>query len=544
MGDEFKDKLKDDVITQSDDLEAQMEAAKAKFEKELDEEGNSSPIMDLKSSKDKEAALKEEIKRALKDKIGDEPEVSEKEKAKVESEAKAEESTEDEAIEKEERSPEVETVEKDDGDELIIEDKSKSNVKFPKGYILKLEKLHNMKMKMYRYQVEKHEINPDKELFYQTIKDERYLLSLRTKYSEEERKIFEEYEDKFKQEEMAEQKKVRDELKLKGYEFDKLVTELKEINDEIAYVQKMQLNSTDREKGQITEEDAKKRLLKADDQKAKVLAEISILNPQLLIEERDEKAKMNAERNNMVGYANISKQEEELDGGTIKNQRYAESQEGKISYNLGMNNDYYQKELLRRKKENEYQLYKLKQQLEELPENPVTADDISKKANILAEMQEVNNQIKIGNQMEKQLNSNMDKNTPDVAAFVSSSKEYEKDYEKTENNFKETDEYVELLDKQEAEPIIDTPENDEEEKEIEEFAVGATAGMAVAEAASGNIPAAVGSACISASLVRDVNNKEDAEEYLKIVNKSDSMKRERQQAEVELKAAEDKATEI
>lgn len=538
MEDEFKDKLKDDVANQSDDIEVQMEAAAAQFEAELNDanNGNSSPIIDLKSSKEKEAALREEIKRALKDKIGDHPEIDEKEKTKVEAESETEE--------KEERSPEVESVEKDDGDELIVDAAGKSNVKFPKGYISKLEKLHNMKMGMYRSQVEKHEINPDKELFYQTIKGEKYLLSLRTKYSDEERKIFEEYEDKFKQEEMTEQKKVRDELKLKTIDFDKLVTELKNINDEIAYVQKMQLNSTDREKGQITEEDAKKRLLKADERKARVLAEISILNPQLLIEERDEKAKMNKERINMVGYENISKQADELSDATMKNERYAENQEGKINYNLGMNNDYYQNEFLRRKQENEYQLYKLKKQLEELPENPVTADDISKKANILAEMQEVNNQIKIGNQMEKQLNSNMDKNIDDVAAFVSSGKEYEKEYEETENNFKETDEYVELLEKQEAEPIIDTPVNDEEEKEIEEFAAGATAGMAVAEAASGNIPAAVGSACISASLVRDVNNKEDAEAYLKVVDKSDSMKRERQQAEVELKAAEEKATEI
>lgn len=530
MEDDFKKSLADNVVTggmtdgiEHEDIETAIKDAAQKFEEELNNANNGevSPIMDLKLSKEQEAKLRDEIKRALKDKVGE--------------------------IEKEERSPEVETVEKDDVDEMIVETSSEEKTKAapevvaPKGYLAKLEKLHQMKMKMYMGQVEQHKANPDEELFYNTIKYEKYVLSLRSKYTKEEQQEVAEYEDRYKQEEMAAQRKVRNELNIKVHNFDELVTELKEINDEIEYVQHLQLQSTDRDEGKITEEDAKHRLIIANQKKTKVLADISVLNPQLLIEEREQKHQMDATERNMVGSRNMAMQNNDMSAGTKQSSKFIEGQQNKAEHTLKSDFDYYKKQLQRRNQENRYKYNELKNMLNDLPENPVTADDIKKKANILSQMQEVNTQIEQGEKLERNLDNNMDKNSDEIGAFLAADEEYTEGYQKREEQFREVDEYVTIVEEQEGEEIVEKPiasEEKEEERDLAEFGAGVAAGMAISAADSGDVPAAVGCALISSSLVRDVNNYDDAKEYLNSFDKSNRMKKEREQAQNELAAAE------
>lgn len=540
MGNNFKKDLEENVKVPEQDFDKAMEEAKAKFEQEILDanKDNTSPIIDLKLSKEQEVELRKEIAKALKGKLDKVESIDEQEKDKEDLPDLSEQ--------------DKDSKELDDGDELIVEvkedknkdkkdekEQDKEDSSVAKGYLDKLEELHNLKMKMYREQVEKHEINPNEDLFYKVIFMERQLALKRARYSEEDQEKFRETEEKFKKQEMAEQKKVRDELKLNVYEFDKKVTELKEANDEIEYVEKLQIQSTERDSGKITDEDAKKRLQIANEKRTKVLAEISILNPELLMDEKAKKQQMDVAERTVVGSQNLKKQDEvskEVEG----NINYAKSTDAKTGAKLELNNDYYQKELQKSRENYEMQLERLKIELKELPENPVTADDMSKKANILAQMKQVKEQIELGDDLEKSMQYNMEKDTDEVDKFVSAGKEYNQDMDKTEEGFEETDEYVKMVEEQEGEKSLENPENTREEDKQEvvedEVLTAGMAGYAMAEEGY-EIPVAVGCACIAGSLVRNVNDPEEAKAYLAVADKSPEQ-REREKAQQKLKNAE------
>jgi hypothetical protein len=109
-----------------------------------------------------------------------------------------------------------------------------------------------------------------------------------------------------------------------------------------------------------------------------------------------------------------------------------------------------------------------------------------------------------------------------------------------EEGFDETDEYIGIIEKQEGEQSLENPENTREENKQEvledEVLTAGMAGYAMAEEGH-EIPVAVGCACIAGSLVRNVNDPEEAKDYLAVADKSPEQ-REREQAQQELKNAE------
>lgn len=548
MEDNFERDLKENVNVPEQDFDKAMEDAATKFEQELSDanKDNPSPITDLEPHEEKETKLRQEIEKALKSKLDkmepvEDVEDANKDKQDLPDLSDGQELTDDKQQEESKEMPDELIVEVQEEDkEKEEEEPNKEDSSVEKGYLNRLEQLHNLKMQMYREQVAKHEVNPNEQLFYKIIIMERQLVYQRSKYSIEEQEKFKEIEEKFKKEEMAEQKKVRDELKINVLNFDRLVTELKRLNEEIEYVEKLQFQSTERDSGKITEEDAAKRLQIANEKRTKLLAEIAILNPDLMVEKQNKKEEMETAARTIIGSGNIQEQNENLSDEIKKNIKYANSTDLKTKASLNMNDDYYKKELQRSKENHIYQFQKLEKELKELPEEPVSADDMAKKANILAQMKQVKSQIIQDEKLEKSMQDNMEKDNDEINEFIASDKELKEDFDKTEKGFKETDEYVEMIEKKEGEIFLDNPENTiEENKEeaIEDTIV--TAGMAgyVMADKGHKIQAAIGCSLIASSLVRDVNNLEDANEYLNVVDKSEEQK-EREEAQQELKGVE------
>lgn len=544
MENDFKEQLAKNVNKDDKNLDLGQSMQTAdEHELKKANEGNPSPITDLKTSKGKLAELRREIDEILKEKyIKDNP--SPITDLKISKEKLAELRKEIDEILKEnekneiklEEKEDVEIDAKDDKEEEQLPEKEDSSVM--KGYLDRLEILHNLKMEMYDEQIKKNEICPNEDLFYKTIFLERELMAQREKLSQQEQDGLLEIEEKYKKEEMVKQKKIRDQLKIEARNFDKLVTALKEVNDEIKYVQKLQLQSTERDTGMITEEDAEKRLIIANEKRTKILAEISIINPDLILEKKEQQHQMEQVKRDVVG-GEINP--EDYSEETQKNIKYANATDKKTEYTFKSNDNYYKKEIEESIISYKEQFEKLKKRLNELPNEPETADDIKEKANILVQMRQVKGQITQTDELIKSMEDNMANKINDTREFEKIKKEGSAKLGETKKGFKETEEYVGIIEQEEggksfAHPL-NTNEANKDEVIKDEVMVSAMMGYVMADKEK-EIPTAAGCAFISASLITNVNDPEDAREYLKTVGNSEKIQKEREEAQQELKGEE------
>lgn len=549
MENDFKEQLaknvnKDYKDDKNLDLGQSIQKAEQDFKHELKKanEGNPSPITDLKTSKGKLAELRREIDEILKEKyIKDNS--SPITDLKISKEKLAELRKEiDEILEENEKNEikleekeDAEIDAKDDKEEEQLPEKEDSSVM--KGYLDRLEILHNLKMEMYDEQIKKNEICPNEDLFYKTIFLERELMAQREKLSQQEQDGLLEIEEKYKKEEMVKQKKIRDQLKIEARNFDKLVTALKEVNDEIKYVQKLQLQSTERDTGMITEEDAEKRLIIANEKRTKILAEISIINPDLILEKKEQQHQMEqVKRDVMGGEINPEDYSEE----TQKNIKYANATDKKTEYTFKSNDNYYKKEIEESIISYKEQFEKLKKRLNELPNEPETADDIKEKANILVQMRQVKGQITQTDELIKSMEDNMAHKTNDTREFEKIKKEGSAKLGETNKGFKETKEYVGIIEKEEVMQSFAHPLNTNEankDKVIKDEAmVSAMIGYVMEDEEKETPPA--GCALIPPSLIINVNKLTEAGPYLEAVGNIEKIQKEREEAKQELEGVE------
>ena len=156
-------------------------------------------------------------------------------------------------------------------------------------------------------------------------------------------------------------------------------------------------------------------------------------------------------------------------------------------------------------------------------------------------MRQVKGQITQTDELIKSMEDNMANKINDTREFEKIKKEGSAKLGETKKGFKETEEYVGIIEQEEggksfAHPL-NTNEANKDEVIKDEVMVSAMMGYVMADKEK-EIPTAAGCAFISASLITNVNDPEDAREYLKTVGNSEKIQKEREEAQQELKGEE------
>lgn len=481
-------------------------------------------IMTLEEKKEWEKKLKQEIKRALKEHITDERS-KKQEKAISEEKDKPKDDLVDLGTETEDLAK----------SEDIKEDNVSSDTE--KAYLDKSQIIHDLKMKMYKEQINKHTMTPNKEIFYKILELEKENKYLRRDIKEPSDKLKEQESQNIKSE-MEYEKRIRDVFMVKAKRVDRLSFELKECNDKIADLKKFQLDRTTRPEKAFDADEYKKRIDDYEAKRLNVLIAIYLENPKLMEEEILETKELKLQRKRALDPADAEKiaiLSDDAKGEITDNSRYAMSREQKATKLIENVNSFMQKEEDKELINARESIERLEIERKKLPKNPTSIEDIEKVTAItrqLADLKQVEENLETGS-----TRGELDPKKQIQEANKDTTDSYD-NRQKVNNSLNKINEVIKEVKQETDEQRLENPTKTTKET-AGNLVKHAAVGYSVAGGTKGEV--AVGAMLFREGLREKINDPETIEGAEKIVEAEDSIDKDtKKQISKDLESAERK----
>lgn len=479
------------------------------------------PIMTLQEKREWERKLKLEIKRALEDNKKKDKKES---KEETDSKDKKEELEDQGEVSEEKLNKEVVK------DENELEDNSGADTE--KAYLDRQEIIHRLKIEMYRKQIDKHTITPDKDLFYQIVELERQNKLERRKIKEPTHELKEKETEMLKSE-MAYEKKIRDAFMVKAKKVDTLAIELKECNDKIKDLKKFQLEKVSKPDKAFDPDEYNKRLDDYEAQRLNVLMAIYLMEPKQMEIEQEELSKLKQDRNRAIQPGDIERIQnlpDDVKEEVIANTKYGATREAKAEEYVSGTNEYIKNSKSEELIQAEAAIDELEKERKKLPKNPTTVEDIEKVTLLTRQLSEAKS---VKESLEEK-----DKVGTDKEEIITEAGQIKKEGETREKVAKELEDVEEVIDSAKVkaeEKRIEDPYNNTKEL-VNETAKGAIIGGMVAGEKGAKVGAGVGFLSELREQRQDPSKMPDAKDILKNEKEIDS--KSQREVSKELKEAE------
>lgn len=379
----------------------------------------------------------------LKSKIKDDENIVDNKKTNIENKSLDEIKKQKEEKEKEEEEK------KQTGEEKEEKEPDKQDASNVKAYEDAMQKLHDYRIYVVNRQVDEKRLVCNEQEFIKDVELEKKKIALKASLTEEEKAKVQAKEEKLNQEERKSKDIIDSKVRERSRKYAENMLKLHKVNLELKYIHKLQ------EENKISKEEYDKRKEIALNEQTKIKGEVEKLEPQELLTAMKQQKQMNKERKLILGKDYEEEAFKQASDEEKENLKYEKSKKLKQEQNL----EFAEKEKLdnpkRRIDERQTHMENLKKELDKLPE-----EDIERRMEILMEMEEENVLLEHDMQKMDRIKSGKEiSSQEEIKENEDIKKEQEEIKEQNVKDYKQTQEAINIIEKEEGRKAVENPEN-------------------------------------------------------------------------------------